>query len=381
MPVNPPDRAAWVEIDVAKLRKNLQLIRADIPAKVKYLAVLKDDAYGHDAVTVGQLALQAGAWGLAVSTVDEAWKLRSSGLLPDACKIVLFYERHPSEIEFCAEHGITICSGDLNNIAKLNQSAEKIGRQIPVHIEIQTGMSRYGVRWDEAMPLISQVALMANIQIEGTMTHFAKSYASDKTFAMLQLERFESVLGGMESAGISPGIVSACNSGGHLNLPHAQYDMVRSGILYTGVTPFGCRKIEGIRQVMSVKAKIAAIQKVKRGETVGYGMNYTATSERRVAVLPMGYGDGMPRLCNKGHVLIHGQKAPTLGGNSMDSMMVDVTGIPEAKTGDEAAIMGGQGTDRIGVHELAKLKDSVTYDVFTNFGIRLKKKFVNGDKI
>jgi alanine racemase len=376
MPITPPDRAAWVEIDVAKLRKNLQLIREDIPAKVKYLAVLKDDAYGHDAVTVGQLALQAGAWGLAVSTVEEAWRLRKSGL--DSAKIVLFYERHPSEIEFCAEHGVTICSGDANNIAKLSQVAAKLGKRIPIHIEIQTGMSRYGVRWDEAMPLIGTIP--DNLIIEGTMTHFAKSYASDKTFAMLQLERFESVLGEMVSAGISPGIVSACNSGGHLNLPHAQYGMVRSGILYTGVTPFSCRKIEGIRQPMSVKAMIAAIQKVKRGETVGYGMNYTATSERRVAVLPMGYGDGMPRLCNKGHVLIHGQKAPTLGGNSMDSMMVDVTGISEAKTGDEAVIMGGQGTDRIGVHELAKLKDSVTYDVFTNFGIRMQKKFVNENK-
>jgi alanine racemase len=155
--------------------------------------------------------------------------------------------------------------------------------------------------------------------------------------------------------------------------------MVRVGILLYGVFPSTvCRKIPGIEPVMSVKARIAAIQKIKPGEVVGYGMRYTAPSERRIAILPIGYGDGFPRVRNEGCALIHGRRAPLVGGIAMDALMVDITDIPEAKMWDEAVLMGRQGNDEITVRDIAKLKNSVTYDVLTNWRLRLRRKSVNG---
>ncbi len=155
--------------------------------------------------------------------------------------------------------------------------------------------------------------------------------------------------------------------------------MVRVGILMFGIFPSSvCRRIPGIEPVMSVKARIAAIQKLKPGEVVGYGMRYTAPNERRIAVLPIGYGDGFPRVRNQGAVLLHGQRAPLIGGIAMDALMVDITDIPEARMWDEAVIMGRQGNEEITVHEMGRLKNSVSYDVLTGWRLRLRRKQVNG---
>src|SRR5262249_19801139 len=137
-----------------------------------------------------------------------------------------------------------------------------------------------------------------------------------------------------------------CNSGGFLDLPHAHFDMVRVGILMHGIFPSSvCRRIPGIQPVMSVKARIAAIQQLEPGEVVGYGMRYTAPSPRRVAVLPIGYGDGFPRVRNQGCILLHGKRAPIIGGIAMDALMADITDIPQAQMWDEAVLMGRQGND------------------------------------
>jgi alanine racemase len=211
------------------------------------------------------------------------------------------------------------------------------------------------------------------------MTHFSQSDETDKTFANLQLARFNEVLRALEEKGISVNLRHTCNSGGFLDLPHAHLDMVRVGILLYGIYPSQvCRQIPGIEPVMSVKAKIAAIQTLKPGEVVGYGMRFTAKTERRIAVLPIGYGDGFPRVRNEGFALLHGKRAPIVGGIAMDALMVDVTEIPQAQMWDEAVLMGKQGDDEITVRDIAKLKNSVTYDVLTNWRLRLRRKSVNG---
>jgi alanine racemase len=186
------------------------------------------------------------------------------------------------------------------------------------------------------------------------------------------------VLQQMAARGINVKLRHTCNSGGFLDLPHAHLDMVRVGILLYGVFPSQvCRRITGIEPVMSVKAKIAAIQHLKPGDVVGYGMRYKAETPRRIAILPIGYGDGFPRVRNEGCALIHGQRAPLVGGIAMDALMVDVTDIPQAQMWDEAVIMGRQGKEEITVRDVAKLKNSVTYDVLTNWRLRLRRKSVN----
>jgi alanine racemase len=373
---NFPQRPAWTEIDLGKLRRNLKLIRGDLPKNVQLMAVVKDEAYGHGALDVARIAVEEGAWGFGLSTLEEAMTLRDAGI---TAPLLLLGERQEAELEWCVAHDLTVCVNEPHTVCALAKIAAKFGKQVPVHVKIHTGMSRYGVRWDEALPLVEKIVAEKSLSLEGVMTHFSQSDETEKTFANLQFARFNEVLLAMEQKKIPIKLRHACNSGGFLDLPHAHLDMVRVGILIYGVFPsLVCRKIPGIEPVMSVKAKIAAIQKLKPGEVVGYGMRYTATGDRRIAVLPIGYGDGFPRVRNEGCALIHGRRAPLLGGIAMDALMVDITEIPQAQMWDEAVIMGRQGGEEITVRDIAKLKNSVTYDVLTSWRLRLRRKSVNG---
>jgi len=372
-----PLRPAWTEIDLGRLRRNLQLIRRDnLPAKVKLMAVVKDEAYGHGALDVAQIALEEGASCLGLSNLEEAMALRDAGI---TAQLLLLGERQEAELPWCVAHDLTVCVNEPNTVRKLAKAAAAAGKRVPVHVKIHTGMSRYGVRWTEALSLIEQICSEKSLLLEGAMTHFSQSDELDKTFANLQISRFDEVMAGLAEKGIRVKIQHLCNSGGFLDLPHAHRDMVRTGILIFGIFPSTvCRRIPGIEPVMSVKARIAAIQRLEPGEVVGYGMRYKAESPRRIAVLPIGYGDGFPRVRNQGCALIHGQRAPLVGGIAMDALMVDVTDIPEAQMWDEAVIMGRQGNEEITVHDMAKLKGSVSYDVLTNWRLRLRRKCVNG---
>jgi len=371
---NFPPRPAWIEIDLGRLRRNLQLIRHDLSCDVKYLAMVKDEAYGHGALEVARVALEEGAWGLGLSTLEEAMSLRKGGV---TVPLLLLGERQDAELEWCVAHDLTVCVNEPHAVRTLAKIAADFGKQVPVHVKIHTGMSRYGVRWDEALPLIEKICAEKSLSLEGVMTHFAQSDETDKTFANLQLARFKEVLQALAERKMHVKLRHACNCGGFLDLPQAHFDLVRIGILMFGVFPSqACRIISGIEPVMSVKAKIAAIQKVKPGEVVGYGMRYTAGSERRIAVLPVGYGDGFPRVRNEGCALLHGRRAPLVGGVAMDAITVDITDIPEAQMWDEAVIMGRQGGEEITVRDVAKLKNSVAYDVLTNFRLRLRCKYV-----
>jgi alanine racemase len=374
---NFPQRPAWTEIDLGKLRHNLQSIRHDLPRDVKLLAVVKDEAYGHGALDVARIAVEEGAWGFGLSTLEEAMYLREGGI---TAPLLLLGERQEAELEWCVVHDLTVCVNEPHVVRTLGKIAADFGKRVPVHLKIHTGMSRYGVRWDEALPLIEKILAEKSLSLEGVMTHFSQSDETDKTFANLQFARFSEILRALEQRKIPVKLRHACNSGGFLDLPHAHLDMVRVGILLYGVFPSQvCRRISGIEAVMSVKAKIAAIQQLNPGEVVGYGMRYTATSERRIAILPIGYGDGFPRVRNEGCALIHGRRAPLVGGIAMDALMVDITDIPQAQMWDEAVLMGRQGGEEITVRDIAKLKNSVTYDVLTSWRLRLRRKSVNGE--
>jgi alanine racemase len=262
-------------------------------------------------------------------------------------------------------------------VKKLGQLATLAGKRVPVHIKINTGMNRYGVHWSEAAGLAELICSTASLELEGALSHFAQSDETDKSFANLQFARYNEALDTMARRRITVKVRHLCNSGGFLDLPKAHFDMVRLGILPLGIFPSQvCRRIDGIEPVMAVKARIAAIQKLQPGDSVGYGMRYTAPSPRRIAVLPIGYGDGFPRVRNQGFALIHGQRAPLIGGVSMDALTVDITEIPAAQPWDEVVLMGRQGGEEITVHEVARLKNSVSYDILTGWRSRLPRVYL-----
>ena len=373
-----PPRPAWIEIDVACWRRNFQILHRARPTPLQFLSVVKDEAYGHGLLPAARVATESGVEFLAVSTVEEAMALREGGF---RTRILMLGDRPEAELPWCVAHDLTCCVSEPGIVARLGELAARAGRRVPVHLKINTGMNRYGVRWDQAGPLIENLRATKALALEGVLSHFAQSDETEKTFARLQLARFQEVLDLLTARGLAPGLRHLCNSGGFLDLPEAHFDLVRLGILPLGVFPSAvCRRIPGIAPVMSVKARLAAIQQLQPGDHVGYGMRYTAQEPRRIAVLPIGYGDGFPRVRNQGWVLLHGQRAPVIGGVSMDALTVDITQIPEAKLGDVAVLMGRQGAEEITVHDIARIKNSASYDVLCGWRGRLPRIYLEDDR-
>lgn len=372
-----PPRPAWIELDLARWRRNFQLIRAELPTGLGLLSVVKDEAYGHGLLPAARLATEAGVKFFAVSTVEEGVKLRDGGIRQ---RILVLGDRQEAELPWCVAHDLTCCLGEPGIVCKLAHIAERAGKRVAVHLKINTGMNRYGVRWNEVLSVAEKIVAEKSLRLEGVLSHFAQSDELDKTFATLQLSRFNDALQTLAARGLSVPLRHLCNSGGFLDLPAAHFDMVRMGILPLGVFPSQvCRRIPGLAAVMSVKARIASIQHLQPGDHVGYGMRYTANENRRIAVLPIGYGDGYPRVRNLGCALIHGKRAPVVGGVSMDALTVDITEIPEAKLWDVATLMGRAGDDEISVHEIAKIKNSASYDVLCSWRGRLPRIYVNDE--
>ena len=366
-------RSAWIEIDLARLRRNFEIINRDKPLHLKLLSVIKDEAYGHGAVQVAEVAAAAGVGFFALGTIQEALDLRRHGLRQP---LLLLGDRADEELPWCVEHDLTCCVAEPRSVARLAQLASRAGKRVPVHLKINTGMNRYGVDWREAGAMAEAIREARSLFLEGVLSHFAQSDEADRSFAFVQLGRFQEAVRSMGERGLEIRLRHLCNSGGFLDLPQAHFEMVRLGLLPLGVFPSPtCRHLPGIEPVMTVKARIAAIQRLGPGDSVGYGMHFNAPAPRRIAILPIGYGDGFPRVRNQGAALIHGRRAPLVGGTTMDSIMVDITDIPAAQLWDEAVIMGRQGANEIPAQEIALLKNSIVYDVLTGWRARLPRVY------
>lgn len=366
-------RSAWVEVDLAALAGNFRRLRAELPAARKLLFVAKDDAYGLGSVAASRVALANGADLLAVFTLGEAAELRTAGI---AAPILLLGERLPDELPAVLDLDLEPCVGRVEIARLLAELGQRRGRPVPVHLKVNTGMNRFGLPWREVSAWSRELAALRGLEFAGVLSHFAQSDELDKTFARTQLTRFEQCVAALQAAGVNPRLVHHCNSGGFLDLPEAHFDVVRVGLLAQGVFPSSvCRRLPELQPVMSVKARIVALQHVEPGDTVGYGMRWKADRPGRIGVLPLGYGDGYPRVRNEGCVLLHGRRAPIVGGITMDALMVDLTDLPAAQVGDEAVLQGRQGEETISVHDLAALKRSVSYDVLVNWRHRLPRVY------
>lgn len=363
----------WMEIDLEQFRQNWRSILAYKPAGVGLGFVVKDNAYGHGVARLAPIGAEFGVETLFVATLREALELRTCSDLP----IVILGEREPDEYGTCLECGITPCLGTYTSLAELRRRLRKAGRSMGVHLKIDTGMSRYGFRWSELDHILATLQDSPEIRVQGMMSHFAMSDELDKTFARLQLARFKEALAKTQAAGIQPARVHMCNSGGLLDLPEAHFNLVRIGILPLGVYPSKvCRRLEGIGPVMSVKSRIAAVKNLQAGDHVGYGMRFTAEKSMRIGVIPIGYGQGFPRVRNQGTVLTHGRRAPIIGGVSMDAITVDLTEIVEAQQWDPVTLLGRDGSEEITIHDIAALRNTVSYDAMVSWSERLPRLYV-----
>jgi alanine racemase len=365
---------AWVEVDLAQFRRNWDAITRYCPAGVSIAYVVKDDAYGHGALPLSEIALELGAEMLVVASVLEALELRRGGI---EAPVLILGERAKDDYALCVRHNFSTTIGSHSAFAELQKAARSLGRAVPIHVKIDTGMSRYGFRWSEADEVFAVLRKCPEIVVEGIMSHFAMSDELDKTFANLQLARFKQVLSAAREAGFDPKYRHICNSGGFLDLPEAHFNLVRIGILPLGVYPSKvCRRLQGIGPIMSVKSRLSAVKELQPGDHVGYGMRFTAEKPMRSAVIPVGYGFGYPRVRNQGHVLIHGQRAPIIGGVSMDAITVDLSDVIEAKEWDEVTLLGRNGQDEITIQDIAALRNSVSYDAMVSWSPRLPRRYL-----
>jgi len=371
-------RPTYLEINLSQLKQNLDHIRAKVaPAKV--LVVLKANAYGHGVDGVAPFIAPFADY-LGVAIAEEGIHLRKLGI---KTPILVMGGTLREQLPDFFEHDLTLAASSLDLLTAADQLAESTRRQIKVHLKIDTGMERIGVREYEAEPLIEKsLACSQFVNIEGIFTHFANSEFEDGRLnptmvsAAVQLERFQEVLSIYEKRGAThPAIRHAANSGATLRLPESYFDMVRPGVLFYGVYPD--RDIERtieVKPALTWKSKVVFDKVTKPGRTVSYGSLWQAEAETRIATVPCGYADGyFRRMTNRTRVIINGKSYPQVGRICMDQFMVNV-GMDDVRIGDDVILLGGG----IDPEELADWCGTNEYEVMTNISARVPRVFVGG---
>ncbi len=372
-------RQTYAEIDLSAIAANVEIACRFAGPASKVMAVVKADAYGHGAVPVAKAAIGAGAAWLGVAMPEEAVCLRAEGI---ACPILVLGPIAPEQAELVAIHRLDQCLSDVSQADALDRAARKHGRVLSLHLKVDTGMGRVGVRPAEARRVAEKIRAFPSLHLVGLMTHFAEAEADDHAFAHEQLARFAEACQGLAAAGIPMPIRHAANSAGLLFLPESHLDLVRPGIMLYGCHPRGRDRAEDapLRPALRLRTAISQLHDALRGESVSYGRTFIAPRDMRVATLPVGYADGVGRLLsNKGQVLIRGRRAPILGRICMDMMMADVTGVGDARVGDEAVLIGRQGTEAISADEVAELQGTISYEVLSRIGTRVPRVYKNGN--
>lgn len=334
----------WTEIDLDAMVSNIKAIRGLLGEKVKIMATVKANAYGHDASEVAHVLLKNGASYLAVARLDEGVELRRANI---KAPILILGLTPKEQAEALLLYDLTPAVCDIEMVEFLSQLAIKMNKVAKVHIKVDTGMGRIGVFPEDALNFVQRVQAMKNIQIEGIFTHFPVADEKDKSYTEEQFEKFTTVLNTLGKKGIKIPLKHVANSAAILDLPHMNLDMVRPGIIIYGLYPSAeVKRVIKLKPALKLKTRIVYLKKLPAGRSVGYGRTYTTTSETLVATLPVGYADGYSRLLsNNSEVLIRGSKAPVIGRVCMDQTMIDVTHIPGVAIGEEVTLWGDQGIE------------------------------------
>lgn len=380
----PGQRPTRAIIHTARFAANIRRIREAVGPGRGVMTLIKADAYGHGMLPLARVARDAGAAWFGIATVDEALALHGADLgLP----ILVVAPHLPESAPEVVAAGLRAGVGNLHQAAALDNAARQQGRPALAHLKIDTGMGRFGVWHEDLAEILPELLRFKGIEWEGVMTHFAESDIADRAFTELQISRFAAALELCRRAGIKYKIAHAANSGAIMQHPAAWHDLVRPGVMLYGMLPDPEteRTIE-IEPVMSLVTAIVDIRRVGKGRTVSYGRTFTAARDSRIALLPIGYGDGYSRaLSNKGEVIVRGRRAPITGRVCMDQIMIDVTDVPGAQVGDPVLMWGSEempGADGrpetavLTAEEVAAARGTITYEITCNLTPRVPRVYV-----
>lgn len=367
-------RPTRIEIDTQQARKNFRYIRDSLNAGTTTTAVVKANAYGHGSVTFARIANEEGYESLAVAMPEEAVPIRAAGItLP----IYILGLTLPQSFPLIADTNVIPAICDSTDLAALDEVARVHGKIISCMVAVDTGMHRIGVVPEKALEFLEYTESFKHLKVIGFYSHMANADNEDKSNAYGQIELFKRMKQEITAVRGENFIFSMNNSAGSLEFPEGQFHSVRPGIILYGVSPFK-HPLEntGIRPVLSLKSSVIHIQHLKAGDSVGYGSRYTCDAETTIATIPIGYGDGYPRLLsNKGVVLINGIRCPIAGTICMDQIMVRVPDNVNVQIGDEVVLIGKQGKDQIYIEELASLADTIPYEIFCCFTDRVPRVY------
>ncbi len=363
-------------IDLGAVRANFEMMHRKLRDGVKLCAVIKTDGYGHGAVPIaGMVQDYPWLWGFAVATAREAQELREAGIEKPILILGYVFEE---DYEMLVRLDIRPAVFDLETAELLSAEALRQGKVLPVHIAVDTGMSRIGLSDDESgLAQAEEIAACRGLALEGIFTHFARADEKDKQNALNAAKRFTDFIEALAQKGIHPAIRHCSNSAGILEIPEVQLDMVRAGITIYGIYPSDemDREANRLFPAMELISHVSFVKKIPEGTSVSYGGTFTADRDMEVATIPVGYGDGYPRsLSGRGCVLIRGRRCPILGRVCMDQFMVDVTGM-DVKRGERVVLMGRCGEELISVDELGALSGRFPYEFVCDIGKRVPRVY------
>ncbi len=370
-------RPTFAQIDLGALRHNLAAVQAHV-GSARVLAVVKADAYGHGAAQASAAFVDAGAWGLAVSLVEEGVHLREAGVL---APIVVLGGVVPASADVLVHRQLTPVIWSVAQLERLSEAVRRAGaRAARVHVKIDTGMTRLGVLPGELSPLLDWFAQDQGqtVMFEGVMTHLAcADDRGDELSSKRQLTTFEDCLGTISAAGFSPPLRHACNSAGLVRFPSAHFDMVRPGIALYGSAAAPDVQLAGLRESMSMRSSVLAVREVPAGVRVSYGGKAQLHRPSRLAIVPVGYADGYPRnMSGSAEMLVRGHRCEVVGSITMDVSMLDVTDLPGVRAGEAVTMLGTQGLGRIDLHEMAQWSGTISYEVTCGVSKRVPRRYV-----
>lgn len=366
-----PTRPTVAEIDLHALAHNLKGVRRKVGPDVKVMAVVKANAYGHGIVEVATFLQHHAVDYFGVANAEEGVALREAGI---TAPIHIFTIPATTQIASCTSFGLepTVCTETEARL--LNEQAQRSKKILSVHIKVDTGMNRIGVRPRDLAKFVRVLGSLRRLETKGVYTHFAAADKRDKTFSRQQLDLFHQALETLRVAGVAPEVVHCAGSAGILDLPESYFSMVRPGIMLYGYYPSDqTTESVPLRPVLTLKSRVSLIKWIEAGESVSYGRRFIARRRTKIATLPVGYADGYMRLLTgQSVVLIGGHVFPTVGTICMDQLMVDV-GTNNVHVGDEAVLIGRQGRKLITAWDLASKIGTIPYEICTNISSRVPR--------
>lgn len=366
---------AWVEIDLTALAHNVRTLKAWLAPQTKLMAVVKADAYGHGAITVAQTALANGADCLAIATLAEGVELRQAGI--KAPILILGAINAVEDIKAVAAWELepTICNGE--QALAFDATLATVGKSLFVHLKLDTGMSRLGTNWQDAVSFAQLVHTLPNLKLASIYSHFSTADEDDRTMMNLQHQRFKQAMAQLKAIGIVPPQIHLANSAATLSDRSCHYDLVRVGLALYGLYPaIHLQQTITLKPVLQVKAKITQVKTIPAGEGVSYGRKFIATQETKVAVVGIGYADGVPRnLSNQLQVIVAGQLVSQIGSITMDQLMLNVNNMTDLKPGEVVTLIGQQNDLQITADDWANKLDSISWEILCGFKHRLPRIF------